>query len=152
MQIRMTSGSALPQQCMRRHAGIGVDGCFVLQAALDRAPVNAALAERMALAFRQGGASVAVAALTNAAACLVSARTTLPALSALAIVAALAILIGLLLHLSLFSAVLCLDARRRHACRVDVLFCDVGPAPAPAAGADDVEASDFPCPQGELAA
>ena len=104
-------------------ATAGADGCFVLQAALDRAPFNATLAERMAFALRHGGASVTVAAFTSFAAFLIGANTKLPALSAFSVNAALAVIIGLILQLTLFSAVLCLDARRMDACRADVLFC-----------------------------
>lgn len=83
------------------------------------------MSERMASTLQHGGASVAVAALTNVAALLAGARTSLPALSAFAIMAALTVFVGLLLHLTLFSAVLCLDARRQNACRVDVLYCQM---------------------------
>ena len=107
-----------------------MDGCFVLQAALDRAPSNATLAERMAFALRHGGASVTVAAITNFAAFMIDANTTLPALSAFSIDAALAVIVGLVLQLTFFSAMLCLDARRLDACRADVLFCVILPSPA----------------------
>ena len=84
----------------------------------------------MAFALRHGGASVTVAAITNFAAFMIGANTTLPALSAFSIDAALAVLVGLILQLTFFSAVLCLDARRLDACRVDILFCVNLPSPS----------------------
>ena len=61
----------------------GVDGMFVLQAALDNTPDDMPMPERMAATLSNAGVSVTVASLTNFAAFAIGSNTSLPALRAL---------------------------------------------------------------------
>lgn len=78
--------------------GVGVDGMFVLQSALDATDPEESMPERMAVAMRTGGLSVAVASLTNFGAFMIGSNTSLPALSAFSIYAALGLLFNLFLQ------------------------------------------------------
>lgn len=78
--------------------GVGVDGMFVLQSALDATDKSHHMTHRMAETMRTGGLSVAVASLTNFGAFMIGSNTTLPALSAFSIYAALGLLFNLLLQ------------------------------------------------------
>jgi uncharacterized membrane protein YdfJ with MMPL/SSD domain len=78
--------------------GVGVDGMFVLQAALDATDPEVSMEDRMAEAMRSGGVSVAVASLTNFGAFMIGSNTSLPALSAFSIYAALGLLFNLILQ------------------------------------------------------
>ena len=76
----------------------GVDGLFVLQAALDNTPEDMPMAERMAATLSSAGVSVTVASLTNFAAFAIGSNTSLPALRAFSLYAAFALLADLLLQ------------------------------------------------------
>lgn len=78
--------------------GVGVDGMFVLQAALDATDSNESMLTRMAETMRQGGVSVAVASVTNFGAFMIGSNTSLPALAAFSVYAALGLLFDLLLQ------------------------------------------------------
>lgn len=78
--------------------GVGVDGMFVLQNALDATDVNDPMELRMGQAMQHGGLSVTVASLTNFGAFMIGSNTSLPVLAAFSIYAALAILFDLLLQ------------------------------------------------------
>ena len=78
--------------------GVGVDGMFVLQAALDATDKDAPMELRMGETMRHGGLSVAVASITNFGAFMIGSNTSLPALSAFSVYAALGLLFDLLLQ------------------------------------------------------
>lgn len=78
--------------------GVGVDGMFVLQGALDATDPEAPMVERMADTMRHGGVSVAVASITNFFAFIIGSNTLLPALAAFSVYAALGLLFDLLLQ------------------------------------------------------
>ena len=78
--------------------GVGVDGRFVLQAALDATDPEAPMELRMGETVRHGGLSVAVASITNFGAFMIGSNTSLPALSAFSVYAALGLLFDLLLQ------------------------------------------------------
>lgn len=109
--------------------GIGVDGMFVLQAALDKTDVNAPMEDRMGYTLSHAGVSVTVASITNFAAFLIGSNTSLPALAAFSVYAAFGILFDLLLQITFFAGIMAIDAKRQRARRLDVLCCVKSAAP-----------------------
>lgn len=75
--------------------GIGVDGMFVLQGALDHTNPEQSMEDRMGYTLRNAGTSVTVASLTNFGAFMIGSNTSLPALSAFSIYAAIGLLFDL---------------------------------------------------------
>ena len=78
--------------------GIGVDGMFVLQAALDLTDPADPMEDRMGYTLAHAGVSVTVASLTNFAAFIIGSNTSLPALRAFSVYAALGLLFDLILQ------------------------------------------------------
>lgn len=78
--------------------GVGVDGMFVLQSALDATNPEDSMEARMGETMRDGGVSVTIASITNFFAFIIGSNTSLPALSAFSIYAALGLLFDLLLQ------------------------------------------------------
>eukprot|EP00892_Ulva_mutabilis_P011135 jgi/Ulvmu1/8394/UM042_0101.1 len=103
--------------------GIGVDGMFVLQGSLDHTDPSQSMEDRMGYTLRHAGTSVTVASLTNFGAFLIGSNTSLPALSAFSIYAAIGLLFDLILQVTFFSAIMCIDARRQRRRAVDMLCC-----------------------------
>lgn len=85
--------------------GIGVDGMFVLQSALDLTDPADPMEERMGFTLAHAGVSVTVASLTNFAAFIIGSNTSLPALRAFSIYAAMGLLFDLLLQVRARSGV-----------------------------------------------
>jgi predicted RND superfamily exporter protein len=83
--------------------GIGVDGMFVLQSAMDYTDPRDLMEERVGKALQYAGVSVATASLTNFGAFMIGSATALPALGAFATYAALAILFDLIFQVRLPS-------------------------------------------------
>lgn len=103
--------------------GIGVDGMFVLQGALDHTDPTQSMEDRMGYTLRSAGTSVTVASLTNFGAFMIGSNTSLPALSAFSIYAAFGILFDLLLQVTFFAGIMCLDARRQNRRAFDIACC-----------------------------
>eukprot|EP00892_Ulva_mutabilis_P011134 jgi/Ulvmu1/8393/UM042_0100.1 len=103
--------------------GIGVDGMFVLQGSLDHTDPSQSMEDRMGYTLRHAGTSVTVASLTNFGAFMIGSNTSLPGLSAFSIYAAIGLLFDLILQVTFFSAIMCIDARRQRRRAVDILCC-----------------------------
>ena len=84
--------------------GVGVDGMFVLQSALEATDRELSMVDRMQETMRTGGLSVAVASLTNFGAFMIGSNTSLPALSAFSVYAAMGLLFNLLLQVRCMHA------------------------------------------------
>jgi Niemann-Pick C1 protein len=78
--------------------GLGVDGIFILQAALNATNREDPMELRMGTTMLKGGVSVVIAALANFGGCMIGANTFLPAVSAFCIYAAIVIILNLILQ------------------------------------------------------
>eukprot|EP00892_Ulva_mutabilis_P011129 jgi/Ulvmu1/8389/UM042_0096.1 len=109
--------------------GVGVDGMFVLQDSLEQTSSDQSMEDRMGFALRNAGTSVAIASITNFGAFLIGSNTSLPALASFSIYAAIGLLFDLILQVTFFASIMCLEVCRQDAHRVDVLCCITSAAP-----------------------
>lgn len=123
-------------------AGIGVDDIFVMTHEFDLAgekqraraereaaaagktqPEPPALRERLASAMASAGSSITLTSLTDIMAFTIGATTSLPGLRWFCVWAAIAVLAVFLITVTIFAALLVLDAQRQEAARMDFLCC-----------------------------
>ncbi|XP_066936303.1 patched domain-containing protein 3-like [Clytia hemisphaerica] len=98
--------------------GIGVDDLFVIVQSWDNigGPKrdHRSVEEKISLAMRHAGVSVLVTSVTDVCAFLIGAATILPALRSFSVWCAIGILAIFLLTITLFTALLTLDAKRQE--------------------------------------
>ena len=80
--------------------GVGVDGMFVLQGAMDVTNPADSMEDRMGHTMCTGGLSIAAASMTNFGALMIGSSTSLPALSAFSMFAAAGVLFDLILQVT----------------------------------------------------
>ncbi|CAG9463465.1 unnamed protein product [Pedinophyceae sp. YPF-701] len=103
--------------------GIGVDDVFVIVNAMDLTDPALPIADRAAEALASAGSSITVTSLTDFAAFLIGTNTSLPALRNFNVYVAMGILGIYVFSCTFFTALLCIDERRRTASRADLLCC-----------------------------
>ncbi|XP_066915627.1 patched domain-containing protein 3-like [Clytia hemisphaerica] len=98
--------------------GIGVDDLFVIVQSWDNigGPIrdHRTIPEKISLAMRHAGVSVLVTSVTDICAFAIGSATILPALRSFSVWCAIGILAIFLLTITLFTALLTLDARRQE--------------------------------------
>ena len=102
---------------------IGVDNVFLLSQAFRRQPLHLSPARRLQLTLREVGVGIALAAASECGAFLLGASTDIPAVQVFALMSAIAIAVDWALQMTVFCAVLVLDARRMEAGRWDLCPC-----------------------------
>jgi len=107
--------------------GIGVDDMFVLCQALEFAPMEASVPERMALAMGQAGVSISITSFTDFFAFMLGTVSSLPALSTFCIFAAVGILGDFLMQVTFFAGWMALDAYREKKKKIDCCPCCCAP-------------------------
>ncbi|XP_066910125.1 NPC1-like intracellular cholesterol transporter 1 [Clytia hemisphaerica] len=107
--------------------GIGVDDIFVIVQSWYNVggpnPDDRPIPEKVSLAMRHAGVSVLVTSVTDICAFAIGAATILPALRSFSIWCAIGILAIFLLTITLFTALLTLDAKRQRNRRDACLCC-----------------------------
>ena len=103
--------------------GIGVDDMFIIVAAFDAQDDKLPSSERLALALRRCGISITYTSVTDVVAFYLGATSALPAIQVFCLYAATSILFNYVFQITMFSALLCLDANRIQAGKVDVFCC-----------------------------
>ena len=102
---------------------IGVDNVFLLSHAFRRQPVYLTPATRLHLTLQEVGVGIALAAASECGAFLLGASSNMPAVQAFAAISAVAIAVDWLLQMTVFCAVMVLDARRMEDGRWDLCPC-----------------------------
>ncbi|RMX44017.1 hypothetical protein pdam_00012961 [Pocillopora damicornis] len=107
--------------------GIGVDDMFVIvQAWSNLAPEicqTQPIQERLGLTLKHAGCSITITTLTDFLIFLIGSTTVLPALRAFCIYAAIGVLADFILQVTLFTALLAIDARRQKKKRDGLCCC-----------------------------
>mmetsp|Transcript_16582 Transcript_16582/g.36034 ORF Transcript_16582/g.36034 Transcript_16582/m.36034 type:complete len:965 (+) Transcript_16582:64-2958(+) len=114
--------------------GLGVDDGFVIVRALDVVNAhehhkNKPVRTRISLALAEAGTAITVTSITNACVFFISSVTKLPALRSFSLWAGIAVLMDFLFSVTLFTAYLSIDERRREARRFDVICCKAAREP-----------------------
>lgn len=102
---------------------IGVDNIFIISFTFQGFSKDKSIEERMGLTLAEAGTSVTLAALCEAFTFFLGALTRMPAVAAFSIYAGTAIIVDFIMLVTVFAAVLALDARRTEAGRMDVFCC-----------------------------
>nr|XP_058943206.1 NPC1-like intracellular cholesterol transporter 1 [Pocillopora verrucosa] len=107
--------------------GVGVDDIFVIvQAWSNLAPEicqTQPIQERLGLTLKHAGCSITITTLTDFLVFLIGSTTLLPALRAFCIYAAIGVLADFILQVTLFTALLAIDARRQKKKRDGLCCC-----------------------------
>ncbi|KAJ1422063.1 patched [Ochromonadaceae sp. CCMP2298] len=103
--------------------GIGVDDMFIIVAAFDAQDPSLPSEERMAKALRRCGIAITYTTVTDVVAFYLGALSSLPAIEFFCYYAATTVLFNFLFQITLFSALVCMDADRMTAKRLDVCCC-----------------------------
>ncbi|CAN0203161.1 unnamed protein product [Ascophyllum nodosum] len=103
--------------------GIGVDDMFVIVAAFDHTDPDLPVEERVALGLKRCGSSVTYTSLTNFVSFMLGSTSSLPAVEYFCLYAGTAILFDYFLQVTLFVALLAMDANRQKVGRIDCLCC-----------------------------
>ena len=102
---------------------IGIDNVFLLSHSFRRQAAYLSLHSRLALTLSEVGIGITLAAASECGAFLLGASTDMPAVQAFAVISAVAIAVDWALQVTVFSAVLVLDARRMEQGRWDLCCC-----------------------------
>ena len=102
---------------------IGIDNVFLLYQSFRRQPISLSPATRLHRTLSDVGTGIALAAASECGALLLGASTDMPAVQAFAAISAVAIAVDWLMQMTVFCAVMVLDARRMEDGRWDLCAC-----------------------------
>eukprot|EP00698_Gefionella_okellyi_P018713 TRINITY_DN5648_c0_g1_i1.p1 TRINITY_DN5648_c0_g1~~TRINITY_DN5648_c0_g1_i1.p1 ORF type:complete len:932 (-),score=181.38 TRINITY_DN5648_c0_g1_i1:436-3231(-) len=108
---------------------IGVDNLFLLTTTFERSDHKQSVEFRMAYSVCHVGSSITLASFAEALAFFLGIMADMPAVQAFCLYAAFAVIADYVLQLTLFAAVLSLDARRVEAHRPECFPCMTCPPP-----------------------
>ena len=105
--------------------GLGVDDAFVLASEFNRARRMGlgSIEEQIVAATKFGGVSILITSLTDAAAFLLGATTSLPALGWFCLFAGMGVIFCYLFQIFFFLPCLCINAKREDKGLLDLLCC-----------------------------
>eukprot|EP00357_Protocruzia_adherens_P010873 CAMPEP_0114997388 /NCGR_PEP_ID=MMETSP0216-20121206/14871_1 /TAXON_ID=223996 /ORGANISM="Protocruzia adherens, Strain Boccale" /LENGTH=792 /DNA_ID=CAMNT_0002361763 /DNA_START=28 /DNA_END=2404 /DNA_ORIENTATION=+ len=107
--------------------GIGVDDMYVLTQALGQTDTSLDVPDRIAHMMKNAGLAITITSFTNCFAFALSSTSSMEALAHFSVFAALGVLWDYLCQITLFSAVLVYDLKRKEQGKKDLLglcFCD----------------------------
>lgn len=102
--------------------GVGVDDILIMVASFDATNPKDSIEERLVRAMRSCGLSITYTTCTDVAAFLIGSSSALPAIQAFCFYAAFAMLFNFLFQITMFVALLSMDAQRMQDRRYDILF------------------------------
>lgn len=103
--------------------GIGVDDLIIITLAFDQTDRKDAPELRIQHTLENCGMSIAFTTLTDIVAFLLGSTSSIPAIQGFCVYAALSLFFNFVYQVTAFTALLCLDAKRMNAGKMDLLFC-----------------------------
>jgi Niemann-Pick C1 protein len=103
--------------------GIGVDDLIIITLTFDQTNVKDPPELRIKHTLEKCGVSIAFTTLTDMVAFLLGATSSIPAIHGFCIYAAFSLFFNFVFQVTAYTSLLCLDAKRMNAGRMDVFFC-----------------------------